>query len=304
MDGRQISFGARSDMNRQSSMVSGVWTTREGDWLHGAIVLGDQAGIVTLLPLNLRLGFEGTLQQDGIFGDEPSFLDLQNLDQRSLLGELVFPGRQLLGNDLEPPRVFRRQFKLPKKAERVYGKPKKSDCTTMYLDREGKVQSVVYRVPEPKTAKGKGGEGDVVAPAQRPDVTRKDPDMIGHFRNDALHRAPIDDDTLMALLDIAFAGRNVRVDGGTGNTVSSRGRIAPDAATLIDDTGNLAFDTDSLRVAGRPVLIEVLSCRRNMSNSGIVSRVAGAAIGADSFLPNMGTEDFLLCLSRQALEGA
>ena len=39
-----------------------------------------------------------------------------------------------------------------------------------------------------------------------------------------------------------------------------------------------------------------------MSNSGIVSRIAGTVVGADSFLPNMGTEDFLLCLSRQALE--
>ena len=41
-----------------------------------------------------------------------------------------------------------------------------------------------------------------------------------------------------------------------------------------------------------------------MSNSGVVSRIAGDAIGADSFLPNMGTEDFLLCLSRQAMEAA
>ncbi|MNV55677.1 hypothetical protein D3C71_1479190 [compost metagenome] len=41
-----------------------------------------------------------------------------------------------------------------------------------------------------------------------------------------------------------------------------------------------------------------------MSNSGVVSRIAGDAIGADSFLPNMGSEDFLLCLSRQALEAA
>lgn len=52
------------------------------------------------------------------------------------------------------------------------------------------------------------------------------------------------------------------------------------------------------------MLIEVLSCRRGMSNSGVVSRIAGDAIGADSFLPNMGTEDFLLCLSRQAMEAA
>ncbi|MEO4044909.1 ParB/RepB/Spo0J family partition protein [Hoeflea sp. CAU 1731] len=205
------------------------------------------------------------------------------------------------------------QPELPKKAERVYGKPKKSDHTAMYLDREGKVQSVVYRMPEPQTAngisvKGKGGEGGAVAPAQRPDVTQKGQDMIGDFRTDALHealqRAPIEDDTLMALLVIAFAGQNVRVDSGSGNTGSFRSQIAPHAAALVDETGNLPFDKDTLRVAVRSVLIEVLSCRRNMSNSGIVSRIAGAVVGADSFLPNMGREDFLLCLSRQALEGA
>ena len=203
------------------------------------------------------------------------------------------------------------QPELPKKAERVYGKPKKSDCTAMYLDREGKVQSVVYRMPEPQTAngmsaKGKGGEGRALAPAQRPDVTQKGQDMIGDFRTDALHealqRAPIEDDTLMALLVIAFAGQNVRVDTGSGNTGSFRSQIAPHAAMLVDEAGNLTFDKNTLRIAVRSVLIEVLSCRRNMSNSGIVSRIAGSVVGADSFLPNMGTEDFLLCLSRQALE--
>ena len=197
---------------------------------------------------------------------------------------------------------------LPKKAERVYGKPKKSDHTAMYLDRDGKVQSVVYRLPEPKSGKGKTEQGTTAQPTQRPDVTQKGQDMIGDFRTDALHealaRAPIEDDTLMALLVIAFAGQNVRVDTGSGNAASFRSQIAPHAATLVDETGNLAFDTDTLRVAVRSVLIEVLSCRRNMSNSGIVSRIAGAVVGADSFLPNMGTEDFLLCLSRQALESA
>jgi len=52
------------------------------------------------------------------------------------------------------------------------------------------------------------------------------------------------------------------------------------------------------------MLIDVLSCRRGMSNSGVVSRIAGEAIGADGYLTNMGSEDFLLCLSRQALEAA
>ena len=52
------------------------------------------------------------------------------------------------------------------------------------------------------------------------------------------------------------------------------------------------------------ILIGVLSCRENRSDSGVVARIAGEAIGADTFLPNMGTEEFLSCLSRPALEGA
>ena len=63
-----------------------------------------------------------------------------------------------------------------------------------------------------------------------------------------------------------------------------------------------SIDRDSSLV--RSVLIDVLSCRRGMSNSGMISRIAGDAIGADEFLPNMGSEDFLLCLSRQALEAS
>lgn len=59
---------------------------------------------------------------------------------------------------------------------------------------------------------------------------------------------------------------------------------------------------DTVRVAARATLIDVLSCRRGMSNSGVVSRLAGEAIGADSYLPNMGSEEFFASLSRQALE--
>lgn len=59
---------------------------------------------------------------------------------------------------------------------------------------------------------------------------------------------------------------------------------------------------DTVRIAARAALIDVLSCRRGMSNSGVVSRLAGDAIGANSYLPNMGSEEFLACLSRQALE--
>jgi len=132
--------------------------------------------------------------------------------------------------------------------------------------------------------------------------------MIGDLRTDALHealaRAPIEDDTLTALLVLAFAGLNVRVDSGANDTVFGPKRFARHAARLLDGDGKLSFDIDTLRLAARSMLVDVLSCRRGMSNSGIVSRIAGDPIGADGYLPNMGTEDFLVCLSRQALEAS
>ena len=208
------------------------------------------------------------------------------------------------------------EVKLPPKAERVYGKPTKSDCTAMYLDREGRVQSVHYRMPEakkPKGGKDAGGAdnapddvGDVSKP--RPDVTRKGVEMIGDYRTDALRealgRAPIEDDALMALLILAFAGQNVSVTTGSGGVYYGHRRLAKNAAMLFDAVGKLAFDMDTLRVAARTMLVDVFSCRENATNSGIVARIAGEMIGADAFLPNMGTEDFLSCLSRPALEGS
>ncbi|MBP2449811.1 ParB N-terminal domain-containing protein [Rhizobium leguminosarum] len=208
------------------------------------------------------------------------------------------------------------EVKLPPKAERVHGKPGKTDHTAVYLDREGRVQSVHYRMPEPaKKAKGKDGSGDaagsdepIVASKPRPDVTRKGIEMIGDYRTDALHdaltRAPIEDDTLTALLVLALAGLNVSVHSGAGGNVFGMKRFARHAVMLFDEGGRLAFDRETLQFAARGMLTEVLSCRENSSNSGIVARVAGDAIGADSFLPNMGTDEFLSCLSRPALEAS
>jgi ParB family chromosome partitioning protein len=208
------------------------------------------------------------------------------------------------------------EVKLPPKAERVYGKPTKSDCTAMYLDREGRVQAVHYRMPEakkPKAGKGAGGADDVAEDVgeisrPRPDVTRKGVEMIGDYRTDALRealgRAPIEDDTLMALLILAIAGQNVSVTTGSGGVYYGHSRLARNAAVLFDADGKLAFDMDTLRVAARTMLVDVFSCRENATNSGIVARVAGEVVGADAFLPNMGTEDFLSCLSRPALEGS
>ncbi|TJW91317.1 MAG: plasmid partitioning protein [Mesorhizobium sp.] len=209
------------------------------------------------------------------------------------------------------------QPELPKKAERVYGKPAKSDCTAMYLDRDGKVQSVHYRLPEAKKAKAKGDSGagtdgadDAgIVSASRPDVTRKGIEMIGDLRTDALHealaRAPIEDDTLMALLVLAFAGQNVSVASGARDiSYFGAASLGEHAARLFNPEGVLEFDMDELRAAVRSLLIDVLSCRENRSNSGIVARVAGDAIGADDFLANMGSEEYLSCLSRSALEAS
>ncbi|EHK74391.1 hypothetical protein SM0020_29140 [Sinorhizobium meliloti CCNWSX0020] len=52
---------------------------------------------MTLLPLNLRFGFEDALQQDGIFRHHTPLLQLQDLDQRSLLGEFVFQAESFSG---------------------------------------------------------------------------------------------------------------------------------------------------------------------------------------------------------------
>lgn len=202
--------------------------------------------------------------------------------------------------------------KLPPKAERVHGKPGKNDHTAMYLDREGKVQTAYYRLPEPKKAKGADADAtadDAIAtPKQRPDVTRSGIDMIGDYRTDALHealaRGPIEDDTLLSLLVLALAGLNVSVDSGSSDQVSSLKRFARHAVHLVGEGGTLDYDMDTLRVVARRTLIDALSARENRSNSGIVARIAGNAIGADAFLQNMGTEDFLSCLSRGSLEAS
>jgi ParB/RepB/Spo0J family partition protein len=205
------------------------------------------------------------------------------------------------------------EVKLPPKAERVYGKPGESDHTAMYLDRKGRVQTVAYRMPEAKKTKGKGAAaGDAAEPAvvakPRPDVTRAGQAMIGDLRTNALHdalaRAPIEDDTLLALLVLAFAGRNVSIASGSSDDVHGFARMERHAVRLMGEDGKLGFDRETLQQAARSVLTDVLSCRENRSDSGIVAQIAGDTIGADGFLPNMGTDEYLACLSRPALEAS
>lgn len=137
-------------------------------------------------------------------------------------------------------------------------------------------------------------------------MTRKGVEMIGDLRTDALHealaRAPIEDATLMALLVLALAGRNVSIQSGAGGEVYGAERMERHAVQLVDAVGRLEFEMDTLRVVAREALIDVLSARENRTDSGIVARIAGATIAADEFLPNMATDEFLACLSRPALE--
>ncbi|CDZ42266.1 Chromosome partitioning nuclease protein ParB [Neorhizobium galegae bv. officinalis] len=208
------------------------------------------------------------------------------------------------------------QAKLPAKAQQVYGKPGKGDLTGWYINaRDGSVQSVAYRMPEAKKPKlVNNADGietaveEVKAPKVRPDLTQNGLDMIGDLRTDALHealaRAPIEDDTLMALLILAFTGTNVSIASGASDNPYGHAKCGPHAARLIGEDGKLSFERETLLQAARSVLVEVLSLRRNRSDSGLIARIAGDAIGADQFLPNMATEDFLSCLSRNALEAA
>ena len=246
-----------------------------------------------------------TTNVEGFFGAQQEWLQ-NNLPERGRLLPVDEYGR----------------CDLPKKAERVYGKPGKTDLVGHYIDtRTGEVQSVAYRLPEPKkagkpaggtkTATGTttgaaGGDSDDHLPATRtrPDVTQKGIAMIGDLRTDALHLAladaPIADDTLLGMLVLALGGDNVAVDSGSSLNGNDRQAIS----RTLTEGGVLTADPDRLRRAARMMLAAVLSCRENRSQSGPFARIAGEAIGASLRLPNMATEEFLSCLSRGALEKA
>jgi ParB family transcriptional regulator, chromosome partitioning protein len=201
------------------------------------------------------------------------------------------------------------QPKLPPKAERAYGNPDSSHYTVWYLDeRSGEVKSVAYRLPDARSSKVMVTGEAMPAPIHvRPDVTQKGKEIIGDLRTNALHEAlehaPIEDDALLALTMIAFASQNVSVTSAAPNNYHSATAITRLIARLIKDDGTLNLERDTLQQTARSLLRHVLSCQVNRTNSGLAARIAGQAIGADSFLPNMGTDEFLSCLSRSAMEG-
>ena len=259
--------------------------------------LAEEYGVVWLEDLFAPAGEDSryTTNADGFFGAQQAWMTANLPNNGTVLPQDEY-GRP----------------ELPKGAERIYGKPTKQDKIGHYLDsRSGEVQTIAYRLPEPKkpAKAGKGGTTEAVADADpenvvkiRPDVTQKGLAMVGYFRTDALHEALNDEtispETIIGLLVLALGAQNVSVqsplDYGRTNREEIRDRIS--------NGGVLTADATLLRSAARDMLKFVLSCRANMTDSGISSRIAGETLGAATHLPTMATEEFLSCLSRQALE--
>ncbi len=197
--------------------------------------------------------------------------------------------------------------KLPPRANRTWAKPKKGDQIGFAIQpRDGRIHEVVFRISEPEVTEGKGrsigGGDDAPAPKKtRPEITQKGTEIIGALRTDALVKSlevnACDDITLIGLLVLAFDGKNVTVQSDRP-THSNRTKLVQS----ITDGGRLTHDAERLRVVARQMLANVLSCSLGRSDSGLVARIAGDALGADAHIGNMATEDFLGCLSKAGIE--
>ena len=209
--------------------------------------------------------------------------------------------------------------KLPPRAERVWGKPHKGDKIGYFIKPQtGEVGEIPFRVVERATgsrgAAGADDDGLDRPKAVRPEVSRKGVERIGDLRTDALHQglreAPIDDNTLLGLLVLALGAQNVTAQSAADPSIAPRYRIfgsgnaRDEIARRVIEGGHLTYDVDVLRSAARDMLVQVLSCRVGMSQSGVVARVAGEAIGADRFLPSMADDEFLRTLSKGGIENA
>ena len=206
--------------------------------------------------------------------------------------------------------------KLPPRSERVWGKPRKGDKVGYSIDpRTGQVSEIAFRVIErSRSASGGDVDGDGLdrPKAARPDISGKGVERIGDLRTDALHRglreAPIDDNILLGLLVLALGALNVSAQGAADPSIAPRfrtfasGGIRGEIARRAIEGGHLTSDVDVLRSAARDMLVQVLSCRVGLSQSGMVARVAGDAIGADEYLPSMADDDFLKTLSKGGIE--
>jgi ParB family chromosome partitioning protein len=212
--------------------------------------------------------------------------------------------------------------KLPPKAIPVHGKAGKGTITGHYIDgRDGAIETISYRMPDPPAKKGKPGKAagtgrdeesnppdvSAVPSSTRPPVTKDGQRLIGDFQTDALHQAlstaQIDDLTMLGLFVLAASGRNVEVRSGDTSFTTTCGARDAIAGAVVEN-GVLVHDPETIRSSARRMLRFMLSLRQSgwQSNSGLAARVAGDAIGADTFLANMATQDFLSCLSKVEME--
>ena len=197
--------------------------------------------------------------------------------------------------------------RLPKGATRVWGgKPSRKDRVALSVDpRNGAVSEVYFTPPAPaakasKTGAGDGDDAPAAEPRTRPDITQKGREMIGEMRTEALVKAlgreGLTTETLVALLLLALAADNVSIRTHEYAPIQS-------IVSAIAEGGKLTSDTALIHTTAIKVLQTVLNCRLAYGEGGgLAARIAGEAIGADADLPHMGTEEFLACLSRAALE--
>ena len=195
--------------------------------------------------------------------------------------------------------------RLPKGATRVWGgKPSKKDRVALSVDpRNGAVSEVYFTPPSPAAKAPKTGAGDdapAAEPRTRPDITQKGREMIGEMRTEALVKAlgreGLTSEALVGLLVLAFAADNVSIRTHEYVPIQS-------IVSAVAEGGKLTSDTDLIKSTAIKVLQTVLNCRLAYGEGGgLAARIAGEAIGADADLPHMGTEEFLSCLSRAALE--
>jgi ParB family chromosome partitioning protein len=211
--------------------------------------------------------------------------------------------------------------KLPPKAIQVHGKPGKGVTVGHFIDeRDGSIETVSYRMPDAPVKKGKAAAAPIhddassddtteprVPVTTRPPVTKDGQCMIGDLQTDALHEAlgtaEIDDLTLLGLFVLAASGDNVQIRTGDTNLTTTHGAGDPIADAVVAN-GVLVHDPETIRVSARRMLRYMLSLRQNgwQSSSGLPARIAGDAIGADTFLANMATQGFLSCLSKTEME--
>jgi ParB/RepB/Spo0J family partition protein len=190
------------------------------------------------------------------------------------------------------------QITLPKGAHRLWdgGTHPNEHTAWSICPRNGKVTSTRYYVLE--TARRSSPErADAGARVIRAPITQRGISQIGTYRTAALQQALkenlITDIMMIGLLLLAIAGNNVQIDSHYTGRRELLNRIAAN--------GNLVQDAELLRAVAREILAETLSLEEGRTNSGAAAMLAGLALGADAYLPDMATEEFLPTLSKPAL---